>query len=277
MIRSATIAMLISLSVSLILVFAIHRFFWYKGPFSREMGSLIIAVSTMGCALVVMRTFFWKLSWEQNNYITAAIVSLVAAFSYPNTEGAQSKHHSQIAITDMRSAESRAPEAIRQDWMSKLYSLAISITSWLHRAFNRTASAISGSLASCTVELKKRKSTQAQDSAAQYASIGSIANVALDYGIDLALDWSSPLMLTPFVEWTEPSINNALNSVMRLLTLPQVMEDEAMRCKLVEIQRCLHAASRSILWRDQLSPEERRLFDERLRERVVKLNVILRG
>ncbi len=113
--------------------------------------------------------------------------------------------------------------------------------------------------------------------ASQRDDIGCIANIALDYGIDLAFDWSSPLILTPFVEWTEPSIDNALSSVMRLLTLSEVARDEAISCKLVEIQRSLHAAKSSLRLRDRLSPQEKGLFDQRLRERVSRLNVMLRG
>ncbi|MDD4336582.1 MAG: hypothetical protein PHP20_06250 [Firmicutes bacterium] len=280
MIRSAAIAMLISLSGSLILLFAIYRFFWHAQPLGRETAILIMAASTSACAITMAHTFFSGLSWARSNCMTAAIVSLVAAFSYPSAEDAQLGRYSSTR-TGTKKAGNESPEQTEPASISRAPSTAIPIVlvSWLRRvaAGSPSLRAVGQFLRSQIARLRREEPLQTQHGALQGGNIGCIAGIALDYGIDIAFDWSSPLILTPFVEWTESSIDDALNSVMRLLTLPQVAEDEIVRSKLVQMQRCLHAARASLRLRNSLSPNGKGLFDERLRERVSRLNIMLGG
>lgn len=278
MIRSAAITMLISLSASLILLFTIYRFFWHTHPLGREMAILVLAASTSACAITVAHTFFSGLSWARSNCMTAAIVSLVAAFSYPSAEDAQPGRYSHARTSTMKTG-SESPEQTEHARTFRAASSALPITSWLRRAAASGSSlrAIGQFLRSHIARFIRKEPPQGQHGALQGGNIGSIASIALEYGIDIAFDWSSPLILTPFVEWTESSIDNALNSVMRLLTLPQVADDEMMRCKLVEMQRCLHAARSSLRLRNSLTPDGKGLFDDRVRERVSRLNTMLGG
>lgn len=278
LIRSAAITMLISLSASLILLFAMYRLVWHTHTLTRETAILVIAVSTSACAITVAHTFLSRLSWTRSNCMTAAIVSLVAAFSYPGAEDAQPGSYARKR-TGTNKMGNESPAQTEESPSSRVSSSPIPLPSWLRRVLACLPSfrAVGQFLRSQIARFIRHDPSQAQLGALQSGNMGCIAGIALEYGIDIPFDWSSPLILTPFVEWTDSSIENALNSVMRLLTLPEVAEDEMVQCKLVEVQRCLHAARSSLRLRNSLGPNGKGLFDERLRERVGRLNRMLGG
>lgn len=268
---SAITSIMASLLSSVSMMSTTYRSLWQLPSFNRSIAILALGAFAVACDAVVRR-FFSTSSIDRRPCLAAAVVPLFSSFSPPDAE----LRHYALLRTRTGSSEGNACEPTGRPWLPKLFLFTISLTSLMRELLDRFLRVVK-QLLPWIARSGTGEQLHVKRGASQRDDIGCIANIALDYGIDLAFDWSSPLILTPFVEWTEPSIDNALSSVMRLLTLSEVARDEAISCKLVEIQRSLHAAKSSLRLRDRLSPQEKGLFDQRLRERVSRLNVMLRG